>query len=192
MITLSGSGPMGSAILLNSSAIGTTTGICTCTAGCLTFEKVCAGGANAGNACTTDANCPGSKCGKPNPAYGPDLEFCTTDDPQSSRGTPQTLPQVTGVATGIIRNTRQSTQTHYCDKDRTKTCTSDANCGADGPCTFEIGPFSYTGKPYDCSKLTANPPSNEGGTVAGAFTSLNQPATGDIVVRNVFVAGPPK
>jgi hypothetical protein len=192
MITLSGSGPKGAAIILNSSAIGTVTGVCTCTSGCLTFVKVCNGGPNDGQTCTTNADCTPGTCGKPNPAYGPDLQFCTDDDPQDSRGTPQTLPQVTGTATGIITNTRQSTQTHFCDKDRTKTCSSDANCGADGPCTFEIGPFSYTGKPYNCAMLTANPPSTEGGTVAGCFTALNQPATGDIVVRNVFVAGPRK
>ena len=191
-ITLSGSGPKGSAIVLNSSAIGTVTGVCTCTGGCLTSLKVCNGGPNDGKTCTTDANCTPNKCGKPNPAYGPDLQWCTDDDPQSSRGIPATLPQVTGKATGIITNTKVSTQTHFCDKDRTKQCTSDANCGADGPCTFEIGPFSYTGKPYDCSKLTGNPPTGEGGAVAGAFTTLNAPATSDIVVRNVFVIGPRK
>jgi hypothetical protein len=169
-ITLSGSGPAGSAIILNSSAIGTVTGNCTCTAGCLNNPNT-------------------------SPLYGPDREFCTDDDPQSpaARGLPSTLPQVTGKATGIITNTKASTQTHFCDKDRTKTCTKDTDCPAGtGPCTNEIGPFSYTGKPYDCSKLTAPTPSTQGGSIAGAFTQLNQVSVGDIVVRNVFVAGAPK
>jgi hypothetical protein len=170
-ITLHDAGGPGSAILLNSSAIATVTGNCSCTGGCLT------------NPITS-------------PLYGADHEFCKfngiDDDPQSARGQPSTLPQVTGKATGIITNTKQSTQTHFCDKERTKTCTKDADCGANGPCTFEIGPYSYTGLPYDCSRLTAPTPSTQGGTVAGAFTQLNQTATGDIVVRNVFVAGAPR
>jgi hypothetical protein len=35
--------------------------------------------------------------------------------------------------------------------------------------------------------LTGANPTLSGAKVAGAFTALNQPATGDIVVRNIFV-----
>ncbi|MFQ5668143.1 MAG: hypothetical protein ACE5I7_17145, partial [Candidatus Binatia bacterium] len=55
MITLSGGGGPGSAIVLNTAAIGTVTGKCTC-----------------------DPAAPGADC-RP---YGPDLECCTDDDPQ--------------------------------------------------------------------------------------------------------------
>jgi hypothetical protein len=138
VIVLSGTGPPGSGIILNSSAIGTATGVC---------------------------DSAGVKA-----VSGPDQIYCTDDDPQSSRGTPQTLPQLTGTATGLINNTNQSTQP--------------------APNNKKIGPFGYTGTPYDCAKVGAALPSLEGGAVAGAFTSLNQPTTGDIVVRNVFVPGP--
>ena len=137
VIVLSGTGPPGSGIVLNSSAIGTATGLCESAA----VKAV----------------------------SGPDQKYCTDDDPQSSRGTPQTLPQLTGSATALINNTNQSTQP--------------------APNNKKIGPFGYTGTPYDCAKVGAALPSLEGGAVAGAFTSLNQPTTGDIVVRNVFVPG---
>lgn len=136
ILILSGSGGPGSAILLNSSAIGTTVN-----------------GTNVAD-----------KCVGTHPDFGPDGNFCTDDDPQSTRGAPSTLPQVTGTATGEIFNTVSSTQ-------------SDLN----------IGPFSYTGSPYNCADLTAPFPSAAGAKVAGAFAALNQPATGDIVVRNIFV-----
>jgi hypothetical protein len=140
VITLSGTGGPGSAVLLNSSAIGTTTN-----------------GPNVADKCV-DTTQP------PHPDFGPDGLFCTDDDPQSTRGTPQTLPQVTGTATGLITNTTSSTQPD-----------------------FNIGPLSYTGAPYSCANLTGANPTLSGAKVAGAFTALNQPATGDIVVRNIFV-----
>ncbi len=138
VIVLSGTGPAGSGVVLNSSAIGTATGLC---------ESA------------------GVKA-----VSGPDQTYCTDDDPQSSRGTPQTVPQVTGSATATITNTNQSTQP--------------------APNNKQIGPFGYTGKPYDCARLTAAQPSMEGGAVAGAYTALNQPTTSDIVVRSVFYPGP--
>jgi len=139
VIVLSGTGPAGSGIVLNSSAIGTATG--TCTSAQVTAVAV----------------------------SGPDKIYCTDDDPQSSRGNPNTLPQVTGNATATITNTNQSTQP--------------------APNNKQIGPFGYSGIPYNCAKLALSPPTLEGAAVAGAFTSLNQPTTSDIVVRNVFLPG---
>lgn len=140
VITLSGSGGPGSGIVLNSSAIGNVTGVCT--------------GASVTNPAIS----------------GPDQMFCTDDDPLTSRGVPQTLPQVTGTAMGLLSNTNQSTQP--------------------APNNKQIGPFSYTGKPYDCARLTGSTPTAEGANVVGVFTALNQPALGDIVTRNTFVIGP--
>ncbi|HVO22531.1 MAG TPA: hypothetical protein VMW56_02770 [Candidatus Margulisiibacteriota bacterium] len=200
VITLSGSGGPGSSIVLNSSAIGTAVGACN-------QAGSCHAGSNAGKACTKNADCPGSTCDgvKVLEVSGPDLTFCSNvgvscdngppcdDDPQSSRGVPQTLPQVTGTATGLITNTYgAASSARVCKNKTTQTCRSDADCGADGPCLFNIGPFSYTGSPYDCAKLEASPPTAEGGNVVGAFTGLNQPSTGDIVVRNTFIIGPRK
>jgi hypothetical protein len=141
VITLTGTGGPGSALLLNSSALGTT-----------------ANGPNPLDLCV-DTTMP------PHPDFGADGKFCTDDDPQSTRGTPATLPQVTGTATGEIFNTTSSTSG-----------------------TFNIGPYSYTGNPYNCDALVAPTPSVSGGKVVGAFCALNQPQLHDIVVRNIFVA----
>lgn len=141
VIALTGTGGPGSAIVLNTAAIGTAVGSCTSPG--VTAEAI----------------------------SGPDLTFCTDDDPQSSRGMPQPLLQVTGEATGLVLNTNQSTQPAPEDK--------------------QIGPFGYTGAPYDCTNLTASPPTAEGANVVGAFTALNQPnGIADVVVRDTFVIGP--
>ena len=193
VITLSGSGGPGSSIVLNSSAIGTANGTCA-------QAGACVGGANKGKPCTNNAGCPLSTCAgvATDEISGPDHVYCSNvgtpqdDDPFTSRGVPQTLPQVTGTATGLITNTTASQEPHFCQNNAAKSCVKDADCGADGPCAFNIGPWAYTGHPYDCSKLTASPPTAEGGNVVGAFTGLNQPTTGDIVVRNSFIIGPRK
>jgi hypothetical protein len=222
VITLSGSGGPGSSVILNSSAIGTATGTCNLAGRCVVGQCVggtnngnscstasnCPGGTcTAGMACTKSSQCPGSTCAgvKTEEVSGPDLTFCSNvgvscdngppcdDDPQVSRGTVATLPQMSGTATGLITNTNESSiLQRNCQNNPGKGCSVDADCGADGPCLFNIGPYSYTGKEYDCSKLTANPPTAEGGNVVGAFTNLNAPTTGDIVVRNSFVIGPRK
>jgi hypothetical protein len=94
-------------------------------------------------------------CAGTDPAYGDDGQFCTSDDPVSSRGTPTGLPLTTGNATARIDN---------------------ANATDDDT----IGPFSISGTPFSCSTLAGG--SASGGALAGAFTILNQPTTGDIVV----------
>jgi len=139
IITLTNTGGPGSALVLNSSALGITTN-----------------GPNVSDKCV-DTDKP------PNPDFGPDGVFCTDDDPQSARGAASTLPEVTGTATSEIFNTTASTSG-----------------------TFNIGPYSYTGNPYNCSALTAPTPSASGARVVGVFCALNQVGTGDIVVRNIF------
>jgi hypothetical protein len=97
----------------------------------------------------------------PAPVYGPDHHWCTDDDPQGAYGQPQTLPQVTGVATGFTTNT----------------FTDSGN--------IILGPFSVIGKPFSCSALAAPTPSLAGAGAVGAFTALNQPKTGTIVTNNL-------
>ncbi|MBI3783583.1 MAG: hypothetical protein HY270_09290 [Deltaproteobacteria bacterium] len=121
-ITLAGIGAKGSAIVINSTAIGTVVGAC------------------------DDA-----------PA------FCTDADEASLRGTPQTQPLTTDTACAVVHN---------------------AN-GHDG---VDVGPFCATGVPFDCSRLTANPPSVCGAGLAGAFPAIDQPMLGDIIVTNQFFA----
>jgi hypothetical protein len=133
IITLSGSGPTGSGLILSNSAIGTVNGLCS------------------GNT----------------PAYGPDGEFCTDDDPQepdnpqNPRGQPSPQVLVTGMATGQLENGN----------------------GVDGQ---NIGPFSASGTPVSCDALLNNQ-SVSGAGLAAAFVSVDQPGTGDIVVTTQLV-----
>ena len=99
-------------------------------------------------------------CDGTTPAYGPDGLFCTADDPPSSRGVASITTLVTGTASASLTN---------------------AN-GVDGN---DIGPFSISGAVVACDKLANG--ERSGVMQAGAFTSLNQPTTGDIVVTNLFV-----
>jgi len=95
-------------------------------------------------------------------AYGPDGEFCTDDDPVSSRGTPNTVPFVTGSATGWARNV------------------------ADFP-GDNVGPHTTFGAPFTCDgsgELT----SASGVNLAGVFASCDQPTINDIVVPINFIA----
>jgi hypothetical protein len=100
-------------------------------------------------------------CSGTAPDYGPDGQFCTDDDPDSSRGVPSIQTLVTGTASAQILN---------------------AN-GIDGN---DIGPFTASGNAVTCEMIAAGQTS--GAIQAGAFTSLAQPTTGDIVVTNEFVA----
>ncbi len=128
------SGPPGSAVIVNSTAIGQSP---------------------TGQLCVLPTKTPG-------PLYGPDHKWCSDDDPETARGVPQTLPSVTGFATGIVTN--------------------EYNNGATPKI---LGPFSIIGKPLDCNSLLAPTPSNPGAGLAGCFTAINQPAIANIVTINV-------
>jgi len=95
------------------------------------------------------------------PDYGPDGEFCTDDDPLSARGVPSIQTLVTGTATASLTN-------------------------ANGIDDNNVGPFSSTGNAVTCDQIAAG--HLTGGAQAGAFDSLNQPTTGDIVVTNIFIS----
>ena len=166
---------------------------------------VCVGGVKDRTACTNDSACPGGLCrhcvpqggdgcaanctleqevpvnlvpgvihalsalpigscsGTDAAKYGPDQVFCTDDDPQSVRGTATTSLATTGTATASVTNANQT------DGD---------NLG---------GPFSVSGAPFSCTDLAAG--SAAGAGLAYAFTQLNQPTAGDIVVPGAqFVA----
>ncbi len=125
-------------------------------------------------------------------AYGPDHTFCSTDDPQSARGIPQTLPAVTGGAIGAVINVNPGMLSAY-------TVTPGQNTPTPAP-TKNVGPFAVLGGPFTCDTLltpgippmTPTPgftptagPYATGAGLAGAFGALNQPVVSTIVVTNV-------
>ena len=152
--TLTTTGPTGSAIVLNTTAIGTAVGACS------------------GNDPTV---------------YGPDGQICTDDDPQASRGTPQTISLTTGTSCAAVTNANFGNPTlppivisKVCEMNPGQICAKDADCGATGPCI----PICATGAPLSCTALANN--MFPGGALAGTFVSLAQPTIGDIVVTTVF------
>jgi len=156
--TCAGGGP-GSAILISTSAIGTVS--------------------SPGGACTkAGTNCFGT-------GFGTDCKFCTADDPQSSRGTPQTLPAVTGIAAGKVFNHLHISATPPGGQPT-------AQPGNPTPTppvgvVLDLGPFATFGGTFPCSQILPTPPtppSLSGSGVAGAFTTLNQPPIGDTVILN--------
>jgi len=94
--------------------------------------------------------------------WGADGEFCTDDDPEANRGTPGVQTLTTGTAQATIKNANDI----------------EAN---------DVGPFSSTGAVVSCAQVSSGG-GTSGSTLAGAFTSLNQATTGDIVVTNAFVS----
>jgi hypothetical protein len=96
-------------------------------------------------------------------AYGRDHKWCTDDDPQTSRGTVQTLPTLSGFSSAIVTNNYDETYPDF------KT----------------LGPFTQTGQVVDCSALLAPTPSVSGMGVGGAFTALNQANLYNTVTTNV-------
>lgn len=131
LITRSGRGEIGSAIVSMTTAIGTVVGTCYGT----------------------------------DPIYGPDGQFCTPDDPQSARGMPNTSLFVTGTATAELIN-------------------------ANGDSGVTLGPFSVTGKPFDCNAVRQGDAS-PGSALVSALTSLGMPTVGDIVeTAQLFAAVP--
>jgi hypothetical protein len=143
--TLTGAGGPGSAIIINTNRIG----------------QAAPPPSNGNNPCIVQ---PGNASTPQAALYGPDLVFCTDDDPEAARGNPNSLPQTTGTATAVIYN-------HY------RVVQMD---------TIDIGPESATGAPFSCAALETASPNLFGSRVAGAFTSINLPTLGDIVVTNQF------
>jgi hypothetical protein len=105
----------------------------------------CVGGTNAGHPCSTDNDCPGGAC-------------------VNARGSVQTLPIVSGTATGVVTNAWfQGTNT-----------------------VKSLGPFSIVGGKANCQALAQPTPSTSGTCTAGAFDTLNQPQLVDAVVTNLL------
>ena len=124
------------------------------------------GAGGAGSAVILTSNAIGTllgSCTGSGPAYGPDGEFCTDDDPLSSRGSPATLPATTGTASTTVFNASDT-------------------LGA------ENGPFQGVGSPFTCIAVENH--FVEEASLAGVFTLCDQPLLGDIAVTNSFVAGP--
>jgi hypothetical protein len=95
--------------------------------------------------------------------FGPDGHFCTDDDPPSTRGMVITAPLVTGNATAQVFN---------------------AN-GIDGN---DIGPFSVTGSPFQCTALRSG--SAAGACLASAFNLFDDATIGDQVETATLCASP--
>jgi len=134
-------GPAGSIVLVNSTAIGLTpTGF----SACVLPTRTPASGTRA--------------------CYGPDHKWCTDDDPQTSRGTVQTLPTLSGFSSAMVTN-------RFDEAAPTE--------------PKMLGPFVQTGQVVDCNLLLAPTPSLSGMGVGGAFTALNQSNIADTVTTNV-------
>lgn len=110
---------------------------------------------------TVVGECTGTK-----PDYGPDGQFCTNDDPEANQGTPSPQLLTSGRATGLVEGANQ----------------------VDAP-DGNIGPITVTGSPLSCSDVEGSPAKvTPGTTLVAAFTSINQPTLGDIVISVQFQA----
>jgi len=192
VLTFSGHGGPGSAIVLNTSAIGTTQGTADDGVTIIHPNKdFCTGVASAIPHPSNPGFCDGT-------AFGHDCSFCTDDDPQSGRGPVGTLPQTTGTATATITGSWASGPSTCCTDTTGVTCANPlVSCPLNAcptnfsTCAQNIGPKTATGNPLaglSCALPFVPPASITGFATAGAFTELNQPSTSDIVVTNVFVA----
>jgi hypothetical protein len=100
-------------------------------------------------------------CNGTAPEYGPDGEFCTSDDPVTVRGSVSTFPITTGSVTASVLN-------------------SSDTAGA------TLGPFSANGAPFSCVNLGDAQVS--GAALVGSFTACDQPTVGDAAFAYSFVA----
>lgn len=92
--------------------------------------------------------------------YGPDGQFCTDDDPVSTRGMPGTAPFTTSRASAVVFN-------------------------AGNLAGNELGPEETSGAPFTCN--TDESISVSGTNLGGAFTLCDQPTLTDMVVTTNFV-----
>jgi len=97
LLTLSGTGGSGAALLFSSTAIGG--GVCV-------RSQVSGGGLRTGDSPSprSAVGCSFLCTGQDVSVYGADGELCTDDDPQDQRGTPVTAPLTTRTATGELLN----------------------------------------------------------------------------------------
>jgi hypothetical protein len=141
VITLSGSGGPGSAVVINTTAIGQYVG---------------------GDCSAAPAN------------------FCTDAAPISDRGTPQTLPTVSGQAAGFITNANQTDGDTLCNCNGGAIACAPVDCAGGSP---QAGPIAINGSTVSCSQVASGSLSGLG--LAGTFTQLSSANTGDIVVTNL-------
>ncbi len=134
----------------------------------------------------------GSCTGGDPTVYGPDGILCTDDDPQASRGIPQTALLTTGQACAAVTNADFSTTeiSHVCQMIPGFYCLTDADCVGFGPCV----PICATGAPFSCSDLASG--NSAGAGLVGAFVALSafgqSSLFGDIVeTQQLFARVPP-
>jgi hypothetical protein len=179
-VTYSGSGPAGSAIIFNNTAIGLLSDRGECNMGVAGMDP-----------------CPFAD-------YGPDCIPCTDDD--ADFGVPENNPTTTGTTTSIVYNASnranaviiQSSNTPCTSNDdctvevcgASESCLENSDgdmvcgvrCGGSGPCQT-----SQTGSPFDCEELAANPSGGlSGGAFAVTFPSIDAATIGDNVTSVLF------
>lgn len=182
-VAYSGSGPVGSAIIFNNTAIGL-----------LSDSGVCDMGIAGMSPC-------------PRADYGPDCVPCTGDD--LDFGVPENNPTTTGLASAAVYNANNTTRSSIiegtatdCEMDddcTERTCgvqevciarsTTDPTAGRE--CNLRCGglPCKTTrqGTPFDCDALMSNPTGGlEGGAFAVCFPSVDAATIGDNVTCTTF------
>jgi hypothetical protein len=147
VIAFSGTGPVGSAVTVSTTAIGNPPGAC-------------------------DAQ--------------PE-NFCTDTEPYETRGFPETLPLVTGIAEGLIYNANQINGDTICNCPFGVTGCDASECVVDD--THPHGGHTSLGIPMTATpNVCTGTASISGLGTAGAFTALSQNTTNDQVITNILVA----
>ncbi len=182
-VEFSGSGPRGSAIIFNNTAIGL----------------------------LRDAGrCDMSLAGRvpcPQLSYGPDCIPCTDDD--ADLGVPENNPTTTGTARAIVYNATNRANA-LINRGSAVPCSGNAECTeqlcgiqevclplnpampqAGSECGMRCGgqpcQTTRTGTPFDCDQLAANPTGGlEGGSFAVCFPSIDATTIGDNVTCVTF------
>jgi len=132
----------------------------------------------------------GSCAHNPNAPAG----WCTDQEAYNTRGTPNTLPAVTGTASAEMFNiflggaTTDQAVCACADIPPSYSCPVVTPCAAGSTCCS--GPLSLLGHPLpSCSQLSQSPPNISGAGLAGAFTALANPTIGDEVITDLLQAG---
>ncbi len=133
--------------------------------------KICVGGENPGDDCTTADICNGGTCTF---AKGADGIPCTDDDPITALTA--TVPLTTGLASSGILNANDE-EGAIIDKD--------SQCPPGG----QLCIAAQQGSLFSCDALLANPTGGVGGVKFGsAFPTLRHVAPGDLVVSTSLAA----
>ena len=161
VMTLSGSGPIGSAVLLSSNAIGNVTG------GCSGSDLARYG--PDGELCTDD---------DPQAVHGTSSsQFNVTG---TATGKIENANGITGDDLGASETCTGPGVAKECGKEIPKPCCTGVKTGQCG--------YSVTGNPLSCDNLLGPSHSVSGASLVGAFVSLDVPPLYDIIVTSDLVS----